>query len=200
MLLASCYIPVFKMMKHVMHRVNFPHQIKLWLCKKGLLSLVLLMMLLPMLIYVQSDSDLTLEQRQLHLLQIVMKSVKHFILRPFNVLNEVCSLDHGAPVTLECCKEAVMDDNSQRLHVQVFGHVQGVSFRYYTQLRAKELGLTGWVRNRPDGSVEVIAEGNRNRLEDLLAFLHQGSPAADVTNVNVDWLAANGEFSDFRVR
>lgn len=93
-----------------------------------------------------------------------------------------------------------MDDNSQRLHAQVKGHVQGVSFRYYTQLRANELELRGWVRNRADGSVEVVAEGSLKRLEDLLAFLYRGSPSASVMHVDADWLAATGEFSDFRVR
>lgn len=93
-----------------------------------------------------------------------------------------------------------MGDNSQRLHAHIYGHVQGVSFRYYTQLRANELQLTGWVRNRSDGSVEVIAEGSRDHLDDLFVFLHRGAPAATVERVEVDWLAASGEFSDFRVQ
>ena len=61
-----------------------------------------------------------------------------------------------------------------RLHASVRGLVQGVSFRYYTLHRARELGLRGYVRNLWDGSVEVVAEGPRQSLEQLLTWLHQG--------------------------
>ncbi len=88
----------------------------------------------------------------------------------------------------------------QRLHAVVHGRVQGVNFRYYTIQEASRLGLTGWVCNRRDGTVEVVAEGPRDRLERLERFLHQGPPSARVTQVESSWEPANGEFDTFRVR
>lgn len=87
-----------------------------------------------------------------------------------------------------------------RLYASVHGRVQGVSFRYYTQRRARELGLAGYVRNMWDGSVEVVAEGARPVLEELLAFLQRGPRAAFVTQVDTRWSAATGEFDRFEVR
>ena len=87
-----------------------------------------------------------------------------------------------------------------RLHAIVHGRVQGVSFRYYTQKRAQELGLTGYVRNVWDGTVEVVAEGERAETEGLLAFLRVGPRAAFVTAVDVRWPLPTGEFSRFEVR
>lgn len=86
-----------------------------------------------------------------------------------------------------------------RLHAVVRGVVQGVNFRYYTVRRAQSLGLTGWVANRRDGSVETVAEGLRTALEEFLAFLHQGPPGALVSHVTVEWQRPTGEFSGFRV-
>jgi acylphosphatase len=87
----------------------------------------------------------------------------------------------------------------QRLHAVVRGRVQGVSFRYETLRKANQLGVTGWVRNRPDGSVEVMAEGDRGRLNRLLDFLWQGPPAARVSEVETHWFAATGAFENFEV-
>lgn len=89
--------------------------------------------------------------------------------------------------------------NFQQLHAIVTGRVQGVSFRYYTVQRARELGIVGWVRNRPDGSVEVVGEGTTSQLESLLEFLHEGSPSAWVQSVEIEWLAATNDYSDFDV-
>lgn len=87
-----------------------------------------------------------------------------------------------------------------RLHAIVHGRVQGVSFRYYTVNRARELRLTGYVCNRWDESVEVVAEGPRADLEQLLSFLRVGPRAAFVTNVDVEWLSPSGGFERFEVR
>ncbi len=88
----------------------------------------------------------------------------------------------------------------EQLHAVVHGLVQGVSFRFYTMQEAKRLKLTGWVRNRPEGTVEVVAEGSRSALERLVAWLKRGSPAARVTNVDIEWRAAKHESTDFSVR
>jgi len=96
-----------------------------------------------------------------------------------------------------------MDTNPEeqaRLHAVVEGRVQGVNFRYYTVRTARRLGLTGWVANRWDGTVEAVAEGPRAALEALLNFLHEGPPAARVTRVNVRWEQPTGEFTNFTVR
>jgi acylphosphatase len=87
-----------------------------------------------------------------------------------------------------------------RLQAIVHGRVHGVSFRYYTQQRARELGLTGYVRNVWDRTVEVVAEGRRPALEELLAFLNTGPRAAFVTQVDAKWPAPTGDFDRFEVR
>ena len=87
-----------------------------------------------------------------------------------------------------------------RLEAVAHGHVQGVSFRYYTIQTARRLGLTGWVANRADGTVKVVAEGKREDLRELLGFLREGSPAASVRRVDAKWHAYTGELHRFQVR
>jgi len=86
------------------------------------------------------------------------------------------------------------------LHAVVSGIVQGVNFRYYTVRQAELLSLTGWVANRWDGTVEVVAEGPRADLQVLLDWLSHGPPSATVTGVQADWEQAMGEHIAFRVR
>ena len=96
-----------------------------------------------------------------------------------------------------------MEENptpTARLHAVVRGRVQGVSFRYYTLLAAQRLELTGWVANRWDGTVETVAEGPREALDEFLAFLHQGSPPAMVQRVDAEWQSPTGEFRSFVVQ
>ena len=87
-----------------------------------------------------------------------------------------------------------------RLHAIIQGHVQGIGFRYFVKGKAKSLGLTGWVRNRWDGSVEVLTEGKRTELDSLLEALYHGPRGATVTNLDPQWQEATGEFLDFQVR
>lgn len=82
----------------------------------------------------------------------------------------------------------------------VRGRVQGVFFRGATAEEARGLGLRGWVRNLPDGTVEIRAEGARRNLEMLLEWAHQGPPAARVTRVEVEWSEEVGNFHGFEVR
>jgi acylphosphatase len=86
-----------------------------------------------------------------------------------------------------------------RAHVFVCGRVQGVFFRDHTRRWASSLNLTGWVRNLADGRVEVLAEGDKKSLEDLVAKLRQGPPAADVQRAEVTWGDFRGEFDSFRI-
>lgn len=91
-------------------------------------------------------------------------------------------------------------DTLVRLHATVEGRVQGVGYRAFVEQNAYALGLKGWVRNRWNGTVEVLAEGERPGLEKLLAALQRGPRSADVTHVQIEWLPATREFSRFSVR
>ena len=93
-----------------------------------------------------------------------------------------------------------MMTDTQQLYAIVRGRVQGVNFRYSTQDQANRLGLLGWVRNRPDGSVEVVAEGPRAALDQLLAYLQRGPRAAVVSQVEPSWRPATQSFKQFEVR
>jgi acylphosphatase len=88
---------------------------------------------------------------------------------------------------------------ARQLQCIVRGRVQGVFFRASTQREARRLGLTGWVQNRPDGSVEVLAEGEEDTLKDLLAFLQRGSTAARVERVETRWRSFSGDHCEFRI-
>jgi acylphosphatase len=88
----------------------------------------------------------------------------------------------------------------ERMFAIVKGRVQGVNFRWYTQETAKQLGLVGYARNMPDGSVQVLAEGERTALEQLISFLHEGSPSSEVESVEVKWSDALGDLTDFAIR
>jgi acylphosphatase len=86
-----------------------------------------------------------------------------------------------------------------RLSSIVTGQVQGVRFRDYVQVSAVELGLLGFVRNLPDGSVEVVAEGNPDTLKELVEYLNEGSLMSKVESVSVDWGTASATFIEFSV-
>ncbi|MEM1096915.1 MAG: acylphosphatase [Bacteroidota bacterium] len=92
------------------------------------------------------------------------------------------------------------DTGSQRLSARVSGRVQGVGFRHFTRATARRLGLTGWVRNEPDGSVYLIAEGPKAQLDTLLERLHTGPSMSRVQHVQAHWAEAGGTFSRFDVR
>jgi acylphosphatase len=91
-------------------------------------------------------------------------------------------------------------NEKERLHAEVYGEVQGVGFRAFVLRRGMAYGLAGWVRNRWDGSVELIAEGPRAALETLLADVQQGPSASTVERVETQWEAATSEFKAFGVR
>jgi acylphosphatase len=87
------------------------------------------------------------------------------------------------------------------LSATVYGHVQGVFFRYFVQNVARELGLKGYVRNLARGdAVEVQAEGEKQQLDKLLEQLKVGPPRARVESVEVKWADYSGRFDDFSIR
>lgn len=94
----------------------------------------------------------------------------------------------------------MIDETRLRLHALVSGRVQGVGFRYFVRRAAQALSLDGWVRNLRDGRVELVAEGPRGALEDLLGTVQRGPRGSDVSAVSRDLGEASGEFSGFGVR
>lgn len=91
---------------------------------------------------------------------------------------------------------------SVRAHIFIEGRVQGVSFRWWTQGNAKQLGLTGWVRNLADGRVEVVAEGEKEDIEKLIGLIkeREGPWLARVVNLDISWEEATGELNSFEIR
>ncbi len=88
----------------------------------------------------------------------------------------------------------------RRIHAFVSGRVQGVLFRSFVKEHAEELGLVGFVRNLYDGRVEVVAEGEKEKLEELIELLHVGPPHAVVEKVEVEWQDYTGDFDSFNIR
>jgi acylphosphatase len=87
-----------------------------------------------------------------------------------------------------------------RVHLKINGRVQGVYFRASTVEQARRLGLTGWVMNCPDSSVEVVAEGAKEQLEKLVAWCRGGPQGAQVKEVRVQWETSNEEFHGFYIK
>jgi len=88
----------------------------------------------------------------------------------------------------------------KRIHVFISGRVQGVFFRYTSKELAEQLGVTGWIRNLPDGRVEAVIEGDEDKVEEMLEFFHKGPPLARVDKVEVIEEEYKGKFKDFRIR
>jgi acylphosphatase len=88
----------------------------------------------------------------------------------------------------------------KRAHLIVTGRVQGVFFRAETRHAAMGHHLTGWVRNKRDGSVEAIAEGTPDDVQRLIEWCHSGPPLARVDTVDITWLPYTGEFETFEIR
>lgn len=88
----------------------------------------------------------------------------------------------------------------KRVTLIVSGRVQGVFFRDTTMRKARELGLSGTVRNLPDGTVQIVAQGPKPVLDDLVKWAHEGSPAAVVTEVQTSYEAPVTGISGFEIR
>jgi acylphosphatase len=87
-----------------------------------------------------------------------------------------------------------------RVHCIVHGRVQGVAFRATTQRQALQLRLSGWVRNCPNGTVELLAEGEETRVQRLVDWCYQGPPGARVTRVEISWEVPTGDLQLFEIR
>lgn len=86
-----------------------------------------------------------------------------------------------------------------RVLLVINGQVQGVFFRYRAQQKAEFLGLTGWVKNNHNGSVECLAEGAKDKLEDLITWVQTGVVLAKVESIAIKWLPFEGEFKSFSI-
>ncbi|HHF55963.1 MAG TPA: acylphosphatase [Thermoplasmatales archaeon] len=87
----------------------------------------------------------------------------------------------------------------KRAHVRIYGKVQGVWFRAHTKDMADKLGIKGWVRNVPDGSVEAVFEGDDESVEKIIEWCHRGPPLARVEGVEVEYEEPKGE-EKFEIR
>jgi len=87
-----------------------------------------------------------------------------------------------------------------KAHIIISGRVQGVFFRSETQDEARRQNVTGWVRNLPDGRVEAVFEGERDKVDRLIEFCRRGPPGATVTRVDVTWGDYTGQFKSFSIR
>ena len=87
-----------------------------------------------------------------------------------------------------------------RAHIVINGIVQGVFYRASTQETARRLGLAGWVRNLPDGSVEALFEGPADRVREAVEWCRQGPPGARVTEIDEKWSDNTGEFRNFSIK
>ena len=87
-----------------------------------------------------------------------------------------------------------------RVHLIISGIVQGVSFRWSAREQARHVRLSGWIRNNDDGTVECVAEGEKARLQEFVAWCKRGSHYSRVVSCTVEWKKATGEFSDFEIR
>ena len=87
-----------------------------------------------------------------------------------------------------------------RAQVVIHGIVQGVFFRASTREEAIRIGVGGWVRNLPDGTVEALFEGEKKKVEEIVAWCHKGPPGARVSGVDIAWETCKGEFEQFDIR
>ena len=86
-----------------------------------------------------------------------------------------------------------------RAHIFIQGKVQGVFYRSWTRSTAESPGLFGWVKNLEDGRVEAVFEGEKEKVEDMVAKCKEGSKSAEVVHIDVIWEEAIGDFVDFKV-
>jgi len=87
-----------------------------------------------------------------------------------------------------------------RARVVIHGLVQGVWFRASTKDEAQRLGLAGWVRNLPDGSVEAVFEGPKKKVEEIVGWCHRGPSGAEVIKVDIAWEPLAHEIGNFEIR
>ena len=91
------------------------------------------------------------------------------------------------------------NENNERLHAMVQGYVQGVGFRFFVYRAGLDLQLQGWVRNRINGNVEILADGPKKKLDTFLEYVRKGPQMAQVVKVNVEWQKSKNDLSPFTI-
>ena len=90
-------------------------------------------------------------------------------------------------------------ENEARAHVIISGRVQGVCFRMETQRAAKRIGVSGWVKNRFDGTVEAVFEGDKKQVDQIIEWCRKGPSLSVVSNLEIAWESFTGEFKNFDI-
>ena len=85
------------------------------------------------------------------------------------------------------------------VHIIAHGIVQGVGFRFFVRERSVQYGIKGWVRNLPDGTVEIHAEGEENQLKEFIAKVRQGPSFGHVSRLSIDWIEAGNKYKNFKI-
>ena len=93
-----------------------------------------------------------------------------------------------------------MQINNVAYILRITGDVQGVSYRYWAQKKAKDLGLSGWAKNEHDGSVMIFAQGEESEVDAMIDWAREGSPMASVTNVEVEEAEPDADIRSFEVK
>lgn len=88
----------------------------------------------------------------------------------------------------------------KRAHVFISGLVQGVSFRFYARQQAQGLGVAGWVKNRSDGRVEAVIEGEGSKVDQMVEWCRQGPEGARIADIHIAWEEFRGEHDTFEIR
>ncbi len=87
-----------------------------------------------------------------------------------------------------------------RAHLLISGRVQGVGFRYRAQNIAQNLGVRGWIKNCWDGKVEVVMEGEEDKVKKLIDWCYQGPRSAEIEKIDLEWEEFKGEFTNFDIK
>ena len=109
--------------------------------------------------------------------------------------NDAVLPELGTPITL-----TIEVNQKMQLYVLISGKVQGVGFRNFTQINAKQLGINGYAKNLPNGKVEIVAEGDKAQLDALVALVKKGPRYARVDSIEIDERAFTGEYETFGIR
>lgn len=93
-----------------------------------------------------------------------------------------------------------MQGNLKRVHVLIYGEVQGVFFRAFVKKTADSLGIFGWVKNKLNGSVEAVAEASKEKLDKFLETCSKGPQTSEVVEIRRSWEKPTGEFNGFDIK
>lgn len=94
---------------------------------------------------------------------------------------------------------SIYSGNNEQIQLKIYGYVQNVFYRVEARDKARALGLTGFVRNEPDGAVFILAEGSRQNLDKFIQWCHKGPRGAKIEKIDIGWKKASGEYDEFEI-